>query len=320
MFGDWHLAMAGYDAGEGKILKGLQRSGARDYWELRSGGAFLHRETRDYVPYVLAAALISKDPARFGFDVVPDPPIAWETVRVAKPVDLSRVAQAAGVPLEELRGLNSELTTRFTPYGVGVLSPGAARQRDGPRRTAGLAAGCSRHRREAHRREEGRHAPESRVACGSHRGRAARLQRPPRKREAEKGTVLVVPARRPRKAPARPRPREPKPPPSRRARRARSARFPPSHRTSPSPPTWGRSRRPRAPRLLWPLPRRRWTSPPKDSWTSPARCPPRRASKIRRPTRRYPLPASPRNTGSTVATLAARTAWTRRTRFTSDSA
>ena len=130
MFGDWPLAMAAYDAGEGKILKGLQRSGARDYWELRSGGAFLHRETRDYVPYVLAAALISKDPAHFGFDVVPDPPMAWETVRVAKPVDLSRVAQAAGVPLEELRGLNSELTTRFTPYGVGAyelrVPPGAA--------------------------------------------------------------------------------------------------------------------------------------------------------------------------------------------------
>ncbi len=120
MFGDWHLAMAGYDAGEGKILKGLQRTGARDYWELRSGGAYLHRETRDYVPYVLAAALISKDPARFGFDVLPDPPMAWETVRVGKPVDLSRVAQAAGAPLEDLRGLNSELTTRFTPYGVGV--------------------------------------------------------------------------------------------------------------------------------------------------------------------------------------------------------
>ena len=76
MFGDWYLAMAGYDAGEGRVLKGLQRTGARDYWELRSGGAHLHRETRDYVPYVLAAAIISKDPARFGFDVVPDPPMA----------------------------------------------------------------------------------------------------------------------------------------------------------------------------------------------------------------------------------------------------
>ena len=130
MFGDWHLAMAAYDAGEGKVLIGLQRTGARDYWELRSGDVRLHRETRDYVPYVLAAAIISKDPARFGFDVVPDPPMSWETVRVTKPVDLARAARAGGASLEELRVLNSELTTRFTPYGVGAydlrVPPGAA--------------------------------------------------------------------------------------------------------------------------------------------------------------------------------------------------
>src|SRR5262249_11967257 len=118
IFGDWHLAMAAYDAGEGKILKGLQRTGARDYWELRASGMFLHRETRDYVPYVLAAALISKDPTRFGFDVVPDPPMTFETVHVRKPVDMSRVAQLAGTSVETMRSLNSELTTRVTPHGV----------------------------------------------------------------------------------------------------------------------------------------------------------------------------------------------------------
>ena len=78
MFGDWHLAMAAYDAGEGKILRSLQRTGARDFWGLAQGST-LRRETRDYVPFVLATALIAKDPARFGFDVVPDPPIAWDS-------------------------------------------------------------------------------------------------------------------------------------------------------------------------------------------------------------------------------------------------
>ncbi|MBK9063125.1 MAG: LysM peptidoglycan-binding domain-containing protein [Acidobacteria bacterium] len=117
MFGDWHLAMAAYDAGEGRILKGLQRTGARDFWGLAQGSTLL-RETRDYVPFVLATALIAKDPARFGFDVVPDPPIAWDSVTITKPVDLGRVAGALGATLPELQLLNSELRTRSTPHGV----------------------------------------------------------------------------------------------------------------------------------------------------------------------------------------------------------
>lgn len=117
MFGDWHLAMAAYDAGEGKILRSLQRTGARDFWGLAQGNT-LRRETRDYVPFVLATALIAKDPARFGFDVVPDPPIAWDVVTITKPVDLGRVAEAVGAPVADLQLLNSELKTRSTPHRV----------------------------------------------------------------------------------------------------------------------------------------------------------------------------------------------------------
>ncbi len=117
MFGDWHLAMAGYDAGEGKILKGLQRTGARDYWELVASN-FLHRETRDYVPFVLAAALIARDPARYGFDVVPDPQLDFEIVNLDKPIDLARAAEKMGISLEDLRLLNGELRSRLTPAGV----------------------------------------------------------------------------------------------------------------------------------------------------------------------------------------------------------
>jgi membrane-bound lytic murein transglycosylase D len=117
MFGDWYLVMAAYSAGEGKVLKGLQRLGANDYWQL-SSGTFLRRETREYVPFVLAAALISKDPARYGFDIVPDPPLEFEVVRLTRPVDLARVAQAVGASAGDLQLLNSELTTRVTPHGV----------------------------------------------------------------------------------------------------------------------------------------------------------------------------------------------------------
>jgi membrane-bound lytic murein transglycosylase D len=128
MFGDWHLAMAGYDAGEGRIIKGLQRTGAHDYWELSSGG-FLPRETRDYVPFVLAAALIAKDPARYGFDVVPDPPMEFEVVQLEKPLDLARAAEKLGTSVDGLRLLNGELRTRLTPAGGPYLlrvPPGTA--------------------------------------------------------------------------------------------------------------------------------------------------------------------------------------------------
>ncbi len=117
MFGDWSLAMAAYDAGEGKILKGLQRLGAADYWQLATG-TFLRRETKEYVPFVFAAALISKDPASYGFDVVPDPPLRFDVVPVPRSVDLARVGEAVGAPLAELQLLNSELKSRVTPPGV----------------------------------------------------------------------------------------------------------------------------------------------------------------------------------------------------------
>jgi membrane-bound lytic murein transglycosylase D len=117
MFGDWHLAMAAYDAGEGRILKSLQRTGARDFWGLAQGST-LRRETRDYVPFILATALIAKDAARFGFEVVPDPPLVWDVVTVTKPVDLARVAEVVGATLPDLQLLNGELKTRSTPHGV----------------------------------------------------------------------------------------------------------------------------------------------------------------------------------------------------------
>jgi membrane-bound lytic murein transglycosylase D len=117
MFGDWYLAMAAYSAGEGKVLKGLQRLGVADFWQL-AAGSYLRRETREYVPFVIAAALISKDPGSYGFDVVPDPPFRFDVVRAPRPTDLARVAEAAGAPPEELQLLNSELKTRVTPQGL----------------------------------------------------------------------------------------------------------------------------------------------------------------------------------------------------------
>jgi membrane-bound lytic murein transglycosylase D len=117
MFGDWYLAMAAYNAGEGRVLRGLQRTGATTFWELRDANA-LHRETRDYVPYFLAAALIAKEPARFGFDVVPDPPLEFDVVEVPRPVELARVARELGLSTETVQALNGEIRGRTTPRGI----------------------------------------------------------------------------------------------------------------------------------------------------------------------------------------------------------
>jgi membrane-bound lytic murein transglycosylase D len=114
LFGDWYLAMAGYNAGEGRVIRSLQRTGARDYWELNSMSA-LHPETQGYVPFFLATMIIAKDPIRFGFDVVPDPPLEFDMVELNRSMDLAKVASAIGSSVEDLRTLNSELTSRFTP-------------------------------------------------------------------------------------------------------------------------------------------------------------------------------------------------------------
>ncbi len=187
MFGDWQLAMAAYDAGEGKILKSLQRTGARDFWGLAEGST-LRRETRDYVPFVLATALIAKDPARFGFDVVPDPPLVWDDVTVAKPVDLARVAEAAGTTLPELQLLNSELKTRSTPHGVRSYELRV------PKGTAALVAarlpGIPAAPEVAEKRikvRKGDTLVQGRGACARLGGRAVRLERPPAHRPAAEG-------------------------------------------------------------------------------------------------------------------------------------
>ncbi len=117
IFGDWHLAMAAYNAGEGRVLRGLQRTGARTYWELRDNNA-LHRETRDYVPFFIATALIAKDPARFGFEVVPDAPLDFDLVEVPRPTEVARIARELGISTETIKSLNGELRGRSTPRGV----------------------------------------------------------------------------------------------------------------------------------------------------------------------------------------------------------
>lgn len=119
-FGDWYLAMAAYNAGEGKIRRAIQKTGTRDFWEiLERDRHYLRNETRDYVPKFIAAAIIAKSPDRFGFgDVVYDKPFDFETAKVPSPTDIQVVAKCAKVSVEEIEDLNPELTRGATPPNV----------------------------------------------------------------------------------------------------------------------------------------------------------------------------------------------------------
>jgi membrane-bound lytic murein transglycosylase D len=112
---DWYLAAAGYNAGENKILRAINMYESRDFWQL-SKGSYLKRETKDYVPRLLAAAIIAKDPARYGFaDVAYLPPIEFDTVIIPTRTDLEQVARICNVPYQTIRELNPELRRWCTP-------------------------------------------------------------------------------------------------------------------------------------------------------------------------------------------------------------
>ncbi|MDQ7005605.1 MAG: LysM peptidoglycan-binding domain-containing protein [Acidobacteriota bacterium] len=114
-FGDWYLALAAYNGGEGRVRRTIRRAKTRDFWAM-ARRRFFRRETRNYVPAILAATLISKDPARFGYtDLVKDEPLAWETVRVPAQADLEVLARAAGTEARILRELNPALRRGQTP-------------------------------------------------------------------------------------------------------------------------------------------------------------------------------------------------------------
>ena len=112
---DWYLAAAGYNAGENKILRAIDRYNTRDFWEI-SKGAYLKRETKEYVPKLLAAAIIAKEPARYGFaDVAYLPPIEFDTVTIPSRTDLEVVAKLINADYQIVKELNPELRRWCTP-------------------------------------------------------------------------------------------------------------------------------------------------------------------------------------------------------------
>lgn len=116
-FGHWHLAMAAYNSGEGRVRRAIRRAGTDDFWEI-AATHHLPRETRNFVPAILAAAVIAKSPEKFGFaHVVPNDPIPYETVEVPSVTHVDVIARCCSVTGAEIRELNPALISLQTPPG-----------------------------------------------------------------------------------------------------------------------------------------------------------------------------------------------------------
>jgi membrane-bound lytic murein transglycosylase D len=113
--GDWNLALASYNAGPARIQRAIRLSKSSDYWKITASSRYLPRETREYVPMILAAIIIGRNPEGYGFNVSASAPVAFEKVTVPDALDLKYIAEWAGVTVAEIQALNPELRRTTTP-------------------------------------------------------------------------------------------------------------------------------------------------------------------------------------------------------------
>ncbi|MBU0728832.1 MAG: LysM peptidoglycan-binding domain-containing protein [Proteobacteria bacterium] len=114
-FKSWHLAVAAYNAGEGKIRKAVRKYKTNNFWEIAQE-RYLRPETKLYVPKLIAAILIAKEPEKYGFtDIEYDEPFEYETVEVPRWTTIQAVSVAIDMDFEELRNYNRELRRAITP-------------------------------------------------------------------------------------------------------------------------------------------------------------------------------------------------------------
>ena len=110
-FGSWELAMAAYNGGPGRVRGTIKKQKTIDFWKMR-----LRRQTMDYVPLIMAAAIIGKNPEKYGFtDIETEPEVNWDEVQIDRCLELSVVAKAIGCTTTKLKELNPELLRKYTP-------------------------------------------------------------------------------------------------------------------------------------------------------------------------------------------------------------
>lgn len=116
IFGDWPLALASYNAGEGTVLRAIKKQGTTNYWDLR-----LPRQTEEYVPQFMAVLAITRDPEKYGFDTVElEEPMNFDELALKGSVDLRAVAKLAGCSFDQLKALNPAVLKHAAPGKDGV--------------------------------------------------------------------------------------------------------------------------------------------------------------------------------------------------------
>jgi membrane-bound lytic murein transglycosylase D len=113
--GDWHLALASYNGGPGRLQRAMKRSQLDDFWSLAQKPKLLPRETREYVPMILAAIVIARSPGQYGFEFQAEQAAAFDKVTLWRPVDLRRIAEWTETSVDHIQSLNPELRRWTTP-------------------------------------------------------------------------------------------------------------------------------------------------------------------------------------------------------------
>jgi membrane-bound lytic murein transglycosylase D len=117
-FGHWYLAAAGYNAGEGRIERAIEKHNTDDFWELYKYNT-LPRETKNYIPQLIAAAVIAKEPEKYGFgSIILEDPIRFIEISVPPATPLTAIARASSLDLDAVRSYNPELVRGITPPGT----------------------------------------------------------------------------------------------------------------------------------------------------------------------------------------------------------
>jgi len=114
-FGDWYLAMAAYNSGPGTVQSAVKRTGYADFWELYRRNV-LPKETRNYVPIIVAVTIMAKNPSQYGLDhLAMEKPVPSDIVKIDYPVDLRLVAECIDASASDLQDLNPSLLRMTTP-------------------------------------------------------------------------------------------------------------------------------------------------------------------------------------------------------------
>jgi membrane-bound lytic murein transglycosylase D len=127
-YGDWYLAMAAYNCGEGAVDRAVERTGYADYWELLKRHA-LPRETSNYVPIIVAMTIMAKNPNDYGLEnIAVDPPVEYDSIQLTASTSLDLIADATLQPVSVVRDLNPQFLTSVVPDGLTVHVPKGTEQ------------------------------------------------------------------------------------------------------------------------------------------------------------------------------------------------